>query len=49
VREIVEWSGGASGNTNLRNSRSAKESAARHAMARSAPKPSKWPISSNRK
>jgi hypothetical protein len=41
VREIVEWSGGASGSTNPRNSRSAQESAARHAMARSAAKPSK--------
>ena len=36
VREIVEWSGGASGNTRPRNSRSANESAARQAMARSA-------------
>jgi hypothetical protein len=41
VREIVEWSGGASGSTNPRKSRSANESAARQAMARSASKPSK--------
>jgi hypothetical protein len=33
VREIVEWSGGASGNTRPRNSRRANESAARHAIA----------------
>jgi hypothetical protein len=36
VREIVEWSGGAEGNTKPRNSRSANESAARQAIARSA-------------
>jgi len=41
VREMVEWSGGASGNTKPRNSRNANESAARHAIARSASKPSK--------
>ena len=41
VREIVEWSGGASGSTRPRNSRSATESAARHAIARSASRPSK--------
>jgi hypothetical protein len=38
---------GASGNTKPRNSRSANESAARQAIARSASKPSKCPISSN--
>jgi hypothetical protein len=41
VREIVEWSGGVSGNTNPRKSRSANESADRQAIARSASKPSK--------
>jgi hypothetical protein len=40
VREIVEWSGGASGNSSPRDSRSANESAARHPIARSASRPS---------
>jgi hypothetical protein len=42
VREIVEWPGGASGRrTKPGNSRRANESAARHAIARSASYPSK--------
>jgi hypothetical protein len=43
VREIVEWPGGASGRTKPGNSRRANESAARHAIARSASNPSKNP------
>jgi len=41
VREIVEWSGGASFNRTPRKSRNANESAARHAMPRSESMPSK--------
>ena len=49
VREIVEWSGGASGSVRPRKSRSVNESAARHAMPRSESIPSKEPTSSSRK
>ena len=49
VREIVEWSGGASTNSISRNRRSAKESAARQAIARSESSPSKYPINNSRK
>jgi len=41
VREIVEWSGGASSRPTPRKSRNANESAARHAMPRSESMPSK--------
>jgi hypothetical protein len=41
VREIVEWSGGASSRPTARKSRNANESAARHAMPRSESMPSK--------
>src|SRR5207245_10068807 len=41
VREMVEWSGGASSRPSPRKSRKAKESAARHAMPRSESIPSK--------
>lgn len=41
VREIVEWSGGASGNTNRQTPAAQTESAPRHAITRSASRPSK--------
>ncbi len=49
VREIVEWSGGADGGARRRNDRRLNESAARHAIARSESRPSKYPTSSSRK
>src|SRR6266513_2722557 len=49
VREIVEWSGAISTNSISRNRRSAKESAARQAIARSESSPSKYPINNSRK
>jgi hypothetical protein len=41
VREIVEWSGGASSRSTPKKSRNANESAERHAMPRSESMPSK--------
>ena len=49
VREIVEWSGVYSSRPMPTKRRNARESANRQAMPRSAPMPSKYPISSDRK
>ena len=46
VRDIVEWSGALSSNPMPTKRRNASESASRHAIPRSAPMPSKYPISS---
>ena len=48
VSEIVEWSGAESASSRCRNARTLNESAARHAIAHSESRPSKYPSSSSR-